>query len=298
MPCAQRPGGGSPEQPLEYADLESKYEALALENARLVHENMMMQNARLTQENMLLRMRTQGFVDPAAGDPQWWPQANAWAVPPHLGYPRVEPPGNFNVRLSAAEDLDPLLKMDNKGIGTSLSSKPSVRTVFKACVSLDTEQPQNILANIPPHLYTTVMMRNIPNSMTRDALLGLIDAEGFRDCYDFFYLPLDFKNMVGLGYSFVNLLDPETAKRFHEHFSGFSGWGSAVSSEKVCEVSWSNALQGRDAHIERYRNSPVMHESMPEEAKPMLFENGERVTFPEPTKRIRVPKKRPTHSTA
>lgn len=104
------------------------------------------------------------------------------------------------------------------------------------------------------------------------------------------YLPMDFKNMVGLGYCFVNLVDPEEAQRFRKHFEGFHRWGPAVSSEEACEVTWSNALQGRDAHVDRYRNSPVMHESMPDEAKPMLFKLGERVLFPEPTKRIRAPK--------
>jgi hypothetical protein len=271
---------------LEHSALESKYEALALENARLAHENMMMQNARLTQENMLLRLQTQGLGEPVVAEGHWWPrpQMNAWAVPPYLGYPPVsEPPGNFGI--PTTEDL--LFQKHSRGICASVGSKTAVKT-------LDIEQSHQLLAKIPSQLYTTVMMRNLPNNMTREALIDIIDAEGFRDCYDFFYLPLDFKNMVGLGYSFVNLLDPETARRFHAHFSGFSEWGPSVSSEKVCEVSWSNALQGRDAHIERYRNSPVMHESMLDEAKPMLFENGKRLTFPEPTKRIRVPKKRPT----
>lgn len=152
------------------------------------------------------------------------------------------------------------------------------------------KQTNTTMTSIPPHLFTTVMMRNIPNNMTSEMLLDLVNTEGFSGSYDFFYLPMDFKNMVGLGYCFVNLLDPDVAKRFHAHFSGFDDWGPRVASEKVCEVTWSNALQGKDAHVERYRNSPVMHESMPDEAKPMLFTDGERIAFPEPTKRIRAPK--------
>jgi hypothetical protein len=143
-------------------------------------------------------------------------------------------------------------------------------------------------ADKPPRLLTTVMMRNIPNNVSREKLLDIMNAEGFVGCYDFVYLPLDFKNMVGLGYSFVNLVDTEVAKRFYLHFSGFSGWG--LQSEKVCEVTWSDALQGKDAHIERYMNSPVMHHSMPDSCKPMIFKDGEAILFPKPTKRLRAPR--------
>jgi hypothetical protein len=124
--------------------------------------------------------------------------------------------------------------------------------------------------------------------MTREMLLDLINTEGFAGCYDFVYLPLDFKTMAALGYSFVNFVDANDAERFLTHFSGFSRWGDG--SDKVCEMTWSTALQGKNANIERYRNSPVMHESMPEELKPLLFKDGERVAFPKPTKQLRAPK--------
>merc|ERR1711959_641373 len=74
-------------------------------------------------------------------------------------------------------------------------------------------------------------------------------------------------------------------------YEGFDGW--AIQSSKVCEVSWSHPQQGLAQHIERYRNSPVMHESMPIEYKPRLFQNGREVPFPRPTKAIRPVKLRP-----
>jgi len=124
--------------------------------------------------------------------------------------------------------------------------------------------------------------------MTRERLLDLINTEGFAGCYDFVYLPMDFKSMVALGYSFINFLDSEDAERFKIHFTGFSHWG--LESDKVCEMTWSTAIQGKEANIERYRNSPVMHHSMPEECKPLVFEDGVRVAFPKPSKQIRAPK--------
>jgi len=50
--------------------------------------------------------------------------------------------------------------------------------------------------------------------------------------------------------------------------------------------------QGLPAHIDRYRNSPVMHESVEDEYKPAVFSpgTGDRAVFPPPTKKLRVPR--------
>lgn len=138
---------------------------------------------------------------------------------------------------------------------------------------------------------TTVMLRNLPNDYTRDALLDLLDqAGGFARKYDFVYLPIDFKSQAGLGYAFVNFVSPAEAERCKQTFEGFSRWG--MRSSKVCSVTWGNPLQGYAAHVERYRDSPVMHESVPDEWKPILLAGGVRQVFPPPTKHIKAPKLR------
>lgn len=134
---------------------------------------------------------------------------------------------------------------------------------------------------------TSAMMRNLPNDYTRGMLLDLLCKEGFAGFFDFVYLPIDFRSCSGLGYAFVNFTSLVSAEKFYHHFTGFSRW--AVASDKVCEVTWSS-LQGLDAHVERYRNSPVMHEDVPDKYKPVLYENGERIAFPPPTKKIRPPR--------
>jgi hypothetical protein len=146
---------------------------------------------------------------------------------------------------------------------------------------------------------TTVMLRNIPNRYDQETLLRLLDEGppgegprvGFLKRYDFVYLPMDFRNKVNLGYAFINFLTHADAMEFKGLMTQFSGWG--CDSNKVCEVTWAHPHQGKDEHVERYRNSPVMHESMPEAFKPMIFENGDRKPFPPPTKAIRAPKMRP-----
>lgn len=140
---------------------------------------------------------------------------------------------------------------------------------------------------------TTVMLRNVPNGYKRDMLLELLDSHGFRGLYDFVYLPMDFRNGVNLGYAFVNLLTNKDAFAFTEEFQGFASWAQSDST-KVCEVSWSHPHQGLREHVERYRNSPVMHATMPDEFKPMVFRSGVQVVFPAPTKAIKAPKLRLT----
>lgn len=135
---------------------------------------------------------------------------------------------------------------------------------------------------------TTVMLRNLPNNYTRGILLELLDAEGFQGRYDFVYLPIDFRTHAALGYAFINLVAPADAERLHRQINGFSHW--ALPSSKVCCVGWSHPHQGLESHIARYRNSPLMHEAVPDEYRPVLMSGGVRVDFPPPTKRVKPPR--------
>jgi len=129
---------------------------------------------------------------------------------------------------------------------------------------------------------TTVALRSIPLHFARDQIMQQLDARGFAGQYDFLYLPIDFSRRQNFGYSFVNLTSHERAQRIIAEFDGID-WGQPGEGKAV--VSWS-LTQGLDLHIERYRNSPVMHESMLDECKPIVLEGGVRVDFPPPTKKV------------
>lgn len=160
--------------------------------------------------------------------------------------------------------------------------KPKVQLPKADCkVVDDTSSSQEVGSR------TTVMLRNVPNNYSRSMLLELLDEEGFAGLYDFLYVPFDFKKNAGLGYAFVNLVDADAVSKFWHVFDGFSNW--AIPTAKVCAVSWSEPLQGLAANVERYRNSPVMHPKVPEQYRPVLFQNGARIEFPKPTKAIKPP---------
>jgi hypothetical protein len=99
-----------------------------------------------------------------------------------------------------------------------------------------------------------------------------------RGTYDFFYLPIDFKNRCNVGYCFVNFLDVSYIPAFVADFHG-QKWKS-FNSEKVCAVTFAR-IQGKQAMISRFQNSSLLDKD--EEYKPLLFHsNGTNIGKPEP----------------
>merc|ERR1712048_431368 len=135
---------------------------------------------------------------------------------------------------------------------------------------------------------TTLMLRNLPSCFTRAKLLKLLEAQGLMGHFDFVYLPIDFLSGAGLGYAFVNMCTAQDAQMATAKLRGLNQWLDSTSS-KVLDVCWSDPHQGINMLIERYRNSRVMHGTVPDHYKPMLFAEGRRVPFPAPTKRVRPP---------
>ncbi|CAK0875155.1 unnamed protein product [Prorocentrum cordatum] len=129
---------------------------------------------------------------------------------------------------------------------------------------------------------TTVAIRNVPIHITRSQLLQRLDLWGFAGQYDFLYLPIDFAKFQNFGYAFVNLTTQQHAQRFLAESGGLS-WGEHGEGPLV--VSWSLS-QGLEEHIDRYRNSPLMHESVLDECRPILLRCGVRADFPPPTRKL------------
>ncbi|CAK0793050.1 unnamed protein product [Prorocentrum cordatum] len=89
---------------------------------------------------------------------------------------------------------------------------------------------------------------------------------------------------MGLGYAFVNLHDSEQVQLLIQKFDGKRHW-SRASSAKVCQATLSH-MQGLEANINRFRNSPIMSDEVEECFKPLFFVGAKQVPFPEPTKEV------------
>lgn len=189
---------------------------------------------------------------------------------------------------------------DSSNCSRSIISRDDDNLSLSVCLSIEerkmvvdgnyTQEQIHLTENIDENQRTTIMIRNIPNKYTKSTLLALIHMELPEVETDFFYLPIDFRSKSNMGYCFVNFEQPEQARAFTTHFKDFNRW--QFNSNKKAEVIWSQPFQGLAGHIDRYRNSPVMHESVEEEYKPSIFLNGEEVPFPQSIQNIEPPKLR------
>lgn len=115
---------------------------------------------------------------------------------------------------------------------------------------------------------TTIMVRNVPNKYSQQLLLNEINT-AHKGKYDFFYLPIDFKNKCNVGYAFINFIDPKSIIPFFKEFNG-QRWHN-FNSEKVCAISYAR-IQGRQSMISRFSNSSLMEKDG--EYRPLLFHSS------------------------
>jgi FtsZ-binding cell division protein ZapB len=276
---ANTPPGLAATQPTQQ-NLRSRNAYLQSEIARLTEENACLQRrrqgiaqqfqelrqcsrnaylqseiSRLTEENSCLQRKCQdiGAILPSTSDPT-----------PGLQHEKI------------------VLQMQSQPLGTS----DDVAQCKSRCA--DSVVSPNMLMSAEPGC-TTIILRNLPKSCTRSILTQTMDANGFARCYDFIHVPVSLLDFAGLGYALVNMVDDQAAGRAHRFFSGFRGW--PVPTTEACEVGWSSN-QGIAFHIERYRNSPLMHDSVPRQHRPALFQNGILRPFPAPTVRLQAPRVR------
>jgi len=124
---------------------------------------------------------------------------------------------------------------------------------------------------------TTIVIRGLAGTLSQVDFLQVMDSESLR--YDFVYLPTDFKRNVRFGYAIVNFMSASAACTACSVLACHPGW----------TVEWSESHQGLDALTQRYRNSTVMHESVADVHKPLIFVDGVRASFPAPTEALTVP---------
>jgi RNA recognition motif-containing protein len=119
--------------------------------------------------------------------------------------------------------------------------------------------------------------------MTRPVFLDTLDTEGFQGLYTFVYLPMNFQKGVGLGYAIVNFAEATSAAAAALRLSSVELGG------KKLQANISVEKQSLSDLICRYRDSAVMHSSVPDDCKPILFSDGLVMPFPEPTKTLEPP---------
>jgi hypothetical protein len=137
-------------------------------------------------------------------------------------------------------------------------------TVF---ISPICERPPLIL----PAATTTLMVRNIPTRFTSVSFLRILDECGFRNCFDFFYLPMDFRTGKNMGYAFLNFTSTTYASAFCSLFNGRRL--RMTTSTKVIEISPSRR-QGLVENVALFKASDLLGSLSLPHFKPLVMIGG------------------------
>lgn len=82
--------------------------------------------------------------------------------------------------------------------------------------------------------------------------------DNHKDKYDFFYLPIDFKNKCNVGYAFINFVEPIFILKFYEEFNG-KRW-ECFNSEKICEITFGR-IQGKNNLSDHFEQSNLWYQN-------------------------------------
>jgi hypothetical protein len=89
------------------------------------------------------------------------------------------------------------------------------------------------------------------------ALKNILDKFAFGT-YDFVYLRIDFKSGCNVGYAFINFADANGMLSLIDRMERRLWPG--FNSDKTAEISYAT-IQGREALVQKFRNSSVMQET-------------------------------------
>eukprot|EP00450_Noctiluca_scintillans_P011796 CAMPEP_0194491212 /NCGR_PEP_ID=MMETSP0253-20130528/10165_1 /TAXON_ID=2966 /ORGANISM="Noctiluca scintillans" /LENGTH=481 /DNA_ID=CAMNT_0039331923 /DNA_START=8 /DNA_END=1453 /DNA_ORIENTATION=+ len=107
---------------------------------------------------------------------------------------------------------------------------------------------------------TTVMMRGFPKSRSRKRLAEMLRQCGFRDRYDFVYLPFDKRRGMYCGFVFINLKTPMDVLQLHESLQT-DVWAEVCDVKTGARPALSfGRLQGRDELIGHFGKSAIIHD--------------------------------------
>jgi len=186
-----------------------------------------------------------------------------------LGMMSNRMPENFNFsQTPTGNNTSSNNKSPNNVNTNQMSNKSSTRLRKKTMDNDDNSSAYDIDVGRADDKRTTLMIKNIPNKYDRNLILQTID-KNHKGKYDFFYLPIDFRNRCNVGYAFINFIDSKHIRYFHDEFNG-KRW-EKFNSEKICLLKYAR-IQGRAALIQHFQFSSVMNQQ-DKKLKPLILPN-------------------------
>eukprot|EP00928_Gymnodinium_smaydae_P095008 TRINITY_DN8092_c0_g1_i5.p1 TRINITY_DN8092_c0_g1~~TRINITY_DN8092_c0_g1_i5.p1 ORF type:complete len:488 (+),score=61.46 TRINITY_DN8092_c0_g1_i5:73-1536(+) len=116
--------------------------------------------------------------------------------------------------------------------------------------------------------FSTVMIRNLPPTMTQANLLEQLDQTGFLNSYDFCYVPVTFENGQTKGFGFVNFVSSVIASEFLRAWQGRS-YDDHKLNLSVAEI------QGTEANVSKWNCSRLQRIRNPQFRPFVRVESGD-----------------------
>ena len=122
---------------------------------------------------------------------------------------------------------------------------------------------ENIINEIDQR--TTLMIKNIPHYTSQNNLMYIFNNQGYKDEFNFFYLPIDFTKNMNAGYAFINFKNAKSIIKFYLEFNE-KPW--KFNHNKKCYLSYAR-IQGFRAITQHFQNSGIMNQEN-NEVKPYI----------------------------
>mmetsp|Transcript_30624 Transcript_30624/g.64979 ORF Transcript_30624/g.64979 Transcript_30624/m.64979 type:complete len:257 (-) Transcript_30624:344-1114(-) len=127
---------------------------------------------------------------------------------------------------------------------------------------------------------TTVMVKNIPFSCTQRLVLRHWSRQGLTGAVDLFYLPMDLKRKVNMGYAFANFTSEAHAQQFCATVDGLRLEEFRKAKPlKTCVAR----VQGFNANFRNFRKSSNIGTRQVPEYRPIVLDPSTRAEIPFPT---------------
>jgi len=102
---------------------------------------------------------------------------------------------------------------------------------------------------------TTLMLRNLRESLVQQELIDALNAAGFAGHFDFCYMPSIFTTGKGKGYAFINFSTSDSAEALRSAWDGRNPLGKCNKGRLRVSLA---RIQGRDANIWKWNTRKTM----------------------------------------
>lgn len=125
---------------------------------------------------------------------------------------------------------------------------------------------------------TTLKLTGLPDELTQEDLLEILDREEFNGYYDFVFLPEKVRDHDNERYAIVNLIGHQYGRALAARLHGKISWG-VCDCACPCVTTWALPYQGLPDLVRVYRHVPENALDVPAHLRPQIFSKGWPVPF-------------------